>query len=128
MRIETTYYAFDDTEFDNAEECLAYEEPIKQLLDSCVFLNSDKEEITKDNLEDVQGNCFYIYVKSEKANELFPWMYDTYGFEYPSNEVEADDIFMWDERRDEWFNVRNRVNYLTNEMLSVIRAMKNVEE
>lgn len=107
MRSETTYYAFDDTEFYSAEECLAYEKSVSEQMTAAEFYDDEM------NLVDVQkdgtGDAYYIrIINAEKAPGLFSWINDQYGFEYPQGEFEDGDVFSYDTRCDEWINLINQ--------------------
>ena len=107
MRSETTYYAFDDTEFYSAEECLAYEKSVSEQMTAAEFYDDEM------NLVDVQkdgtGNVYYIrIINAEKAPGLFSWLYDQYGFDYPRGEFEDGDVFSYYARNDEWINLINQ--------------------
>lgn len=107
MRSETTYYAFDDTEFYSAEECLAYEKSVSEQMTAAEFYDDEM------NLVDVQkdgtGNVYYIrIINAQKAPGLFSWLYDQYGFDYPQGEFEDGDVFSYDPRCDEWINLINQ--------------------
>ena len=107
MRSETTYYAFDDTEFYSEEECLAYEKSVSEQMTAAEFYDDEM------NLVDVQkdgtGNVYYIrIINAEKAPGLFSWLYDQYGFDYPRGEFEDGDVFSYYARNDEWINLINQ--------------------
>lgn len=107
MRSETTYYAFDDTEFYSAGECLAYEKSVSEQMTAAEFYDDEM------NLVDVQkdgtGDAYYIrIINAEKAPGLFSWLYDQYGFDYPQGKFEDGDVFSYDDRHDEWINLINQ--------------------
>ena len=107
MRSETTYYAFDDTEFYSAEECIAYEKSVSEQMTAAEFYDDEM------NLVDVQkdgtGDAYYIrIINAEKAHGLFSWLNDQYGFEYPQGAFEDGDVFSYDTRCDEWINLINQ--------------------
>ena len=107
MRSETTYYAFDDTEFYSEEECLAYEKSVSEQMTAAEFYDDEM------NLVDVQkdgtGNVYYIrIINAEKAPGLFSWLNDQYGFDYPQGEFEDGDVFSYYARNDEWINLINQ--------------------
>ena len=111
MRSETTYYAFDDTEFCSAEECLAYEKSVSEQITAAEFYDDEM------NLVDVQkdgtGNAYYIrIINAEKAPGLFNWLYDQYGFDYPQGEFEDGDVFSYVTRHDEWISLINQKKFI----------------
>jgi hypothetical protein len=112
MRSETTYYAFDDTEFCSEEECLAYEKYVSEHMTAAEFYDDEM------NLVDVQkdgtGNVYYIrIINAEKAPGLFSWLNDQYGFEYPQGEFEDGDVFSYDVRDyDSWINLINQKKFI----------------
>lgn len=112
MRSETTYYAFDDTEFFSEEECLAYEKYVSEHMTAAEFYDDEM------NLVDVQkdgtGNVYYIrIISAEKAPGLFSWLNDQYGFDYPQGEFEDGDVFSYDVRDyDSWINLINQKKFI----------------
>lgn len=107
MRSETTYYAFDDTEFFSEEECLAYEKYVSEHMTAAEFYDDEMNLV--DAQKDGTGDAYYIrIINAEKAPGLFSWLNDQYGFEYPQGEFEDGDVFSYDTRCDEWINLINQ--------------------
>lgn len=110
MRIETTYYAFDDEEFCTEEECLEYENRIKQSFDGAVFFDENAKRLTiaaPDEINDAYAEAFYIkIVDAKKANTLFRYIESYSGFEIDANEYSAGDILAFDADYDKWINFK----------------------
>ena len=94
MRTETIYYAFDDSEFDNEEECLAYEKEIKDRMNAAVFYDDEKAIV--DVEKDGTGNVYYIrIVDAKRALFLFAWLCDYCGFDYPNDDDSQPPLVRW---------------------------------
>ena len=112
MRSETTYYAFDDTEFYSAEECLAYEKSVSEQMTAAEFYDDEM------NLVDVQkdgtGNVYYIcIINAEKAPGLFRWLNDQFGMEHPEDgDYEDGDLYVYDCDHDEWVNLTAQKKFI----------------
>ena len=116
MRIEKTYYAFDETEFDDEESCLAYERETRANLGAAKFFDDDRKPV--DVAKDGTGDVYFIRIKDkEKAPELFSWLCKYYGFEYPTDEYENEDLFVYDCDHDEWVNLNEQLRW-TQKMLA----------
>ena len=98
MTIEYTYIADDGTEFDNEEECQAYEDSIKHNLEGVVFFNDSKDILTE--LQDIDYYTqFMLIVDPKKAKDLFDWLYDYCGFAKPECDLRKGDVLFYE---DEW--------------------------
>lgn len=111
MRIETTYYADDGTEFDTEEECLAYEQEWQDSIGSALFFDENMKPLLKDEeLDDV----WYLFIVDEpKSRVLFQHIVDQRGLDVPTEECQfsAGEVLMYDEDGgwgDSWINL-NRV-------------------
>lgn len=113
MTIEYTYIADDGTEFDNEEECRAYEDSLKVAFDSVVIFDENKNVLSHD-WEEIEGRDFYmVIVAAEPARELFDKLGYYISFEKPKFEVHAGDVLAWDLYSEEWYNVHDRIEELT---------------
>ena len=112
MRSETTYYAFDDTEFYSEEECLAYEKSVSEKRTAAEFYDDEM------NLVDVQkdgtGDAYYIrIINAEKAPGLFRWLNDQFGMEHPEDgDYEDGDLYVYDCDHDEWVNLTAQKKFI----------------
>ena len=124
MRTETTYIAFDNTEFDNEEECLEYERKVTVNYSSVIFLNSkfDVIELSEihdiDVLEDAVCEAQYIkIVDVEKAKHLFDWIGSVVGMNTDGFPEEFKNG-MWlaydDEIADAWYDPVACMKYYAN--------------
>ena len=106
MRVETKYYADDDTEFCTEAECIAYEAKRKSDFDSVLFFDD-----AFNHLDECSENTFAcaMYMKildGEKASELMKWLYDYYGvcmYGLP-DELHDGEIYAWDGYTYEWYD------------------------
>lgn len=112
MRSETTYYAFDDTEFYSEEECLAYEKSVSEQMTAAEFYDGEM------NLVDVQkdgtGDAYYIrIINAKKAPALFRWLNDQFGMEHPEDgDYEDGDLYVYDCDHDEWVNLTAQKKFI----------------
>lgn len=127
MRIETTYFAFDGTEFDTEEECLAYENRVLALWDSVDTFDSEfnlGEKGSETALED----AYYIVVKDEEnAKSFVQWVNSVYGFSFPDEDiVEGNGIIYYDEDRSAWVNLTKHYEELGEKLASIEKAVNAV--
>ncbi|MBQ6397391.1 MAG: hypothetical protein IJI06_04485 [Oscillospiraceae bacterium] len=109
MEIRYTYIADDGTEFDNEEECRAYEDALKVSFSSVVIFDENKNILSHD-WEEIEGNDFYIVIVDKpEAEKLFDKLSDYISFEKPKFEIHAGDVLAWDLYSEEWFNVHERI-------------------
>lgn len=114
MRVETTYYSFDEKEFDSKEKCLAYEALVQDKFKSVVFLDDDFDRM---NYEDPAYTAEYaMYVKIldvEKAAELIEWLEEYTGVCFAGlADIDSGDIFAFDEQVGVWYNLADRISEL----------------
>ena len=97
MKIVTTYVAFDDTEFNTVEECMAYENRHIDLMieaEECYsFYYKDMNAMVlgySHNIEEMLNefcyaydNCEYIVVNKEPSAPLINFMWRYLGYELP---------------------------------------------
>ena len=112
MRVEKTFYAFDDKEFYSEEECLAYEQEMKESMKAAVFY--DDERNTVDVEKDGTGNAYFIrIVNAEQAPSLFDWLCYQFGFEFPEdNDYEDGDLFVYGCDRGDWVNLNEQLRWV----------------
>lgn len=114
MRVETTYYSFDEKEFDNKEKCLAYEAMVLDKLKSVVFLDADFDRIDNEDPADVAESAMYVKIfNGEKAAELIEWLEEYTGVCFDGLEdIESGDVFAFDEQVGVWYNLADRISEL----------------
>ena len=114
MRVETTYYSFDEKEFDSKEKCLAYEAMVLDRLKSVVFLDADFDRIDNEDPEDVAKSAMYVRIlNGEKAAELIEWLEEYTGVCFDGLEdIESGDVFVFDEQVGVWYNLSRRISEL----------------
>lgn len=106
MRVETIYYADDDTEFCTEEACLAYEASLKANFDSVIFFDdafNRLEEFCESTFESV----WYIKVlDGEKATKMMEWQYSCFGvcMDGLPDELHDGEIYAWDDESGEWYD------------------------
>ena len=114
MRIETTYYAFDDTEFYDERSCRNYEREFFSTLDSVIMRDEDLKpiEISEDNYGDAADAYYIFIVDSDKARTMFTYLEGLIGTPQPKCEFENNDILVYDEKGgwdNSWVNLSRRV-------------------
>lgn len=112
MRSETTYYAFDDTEFDTAGECLAYEKSMSEQMTAAEFYDDEMNIV--DAQKDGTGDAYYIrIINAKKAPALFRWLNDQFGMEHPEDgDYEDGDLYVYDCDHDEWVNLTAQKKFI----------------
>lgn len=119
MRIETHYFADDDTEFDTEAECREYEELFRAQIESVVFF--DENLTVLESLEDVESYAAFMYIKDgEKANALFPRLEEYISFCKPDWEVHTGDAIAWDENGD-LIDLQNQLMELTQQLELLVK-------
>lgn len=117
MRSETTYYAFDDTEFDSAAECLEYEEKLTQSMGSVAIFDADMCRLEEPSLMDIESDAsFFVVLNAERAETLFDWLYEQISF------GEVDDfsdgsVLRYSSETGRWADLRDEVDSL-NELIA----------
>ena len=114
MRVETTYYAFDEKEFDSKENCLAYEAMVQDKLKSVVFLDDDFDRMDGEDPAYVAESAVYVKIlNGEKASELVEWLEEYTGVCFDGIEdIETGDIFVFDMTHGAWYNLTDRISEL----------------
>lgn len=109
MRVETHYFADDDTEFDTEEECLAYEAMLKEQLDAVAFFDDDFNEVTE--VKNIESYGVYMYIKDKsKAEALFNRLGEYISFDKPDFGVSTGDVLQWTDAG--WESIKNRIEEL----------------
>lgn len=115
MRVETTYYAFDEKEFDSKENCLAYEAMVLDKLKSVAFIDEDFDRIADyEDLAYIAESAPYIKIlDGEKAEEFIEWLEEYTGVCFDGIEdIETGDIFVFDMTPGAWYNLTDRISEL----------------
>ena len=126
MRIETTYYADDDTEFETEEECREYEEHLAQDLKSVTFLDQDLKRMDSPSLEDIESYAFYLYIRDgEKVEDAIAWLteqcsFDTDGLDYP---LVAGDIYRFNGDNGKWVDMRQELENIQSDIDTIVKAV-----
>lgn len=97
MKIVTTYVAFDDEEFSQMEDCLAYEQHYMDLMveaDECYamydkgmnllpFMYAHNIEEALDEFCRQYNKCDYMIIKKAPSTDAVIFIRDYFGFEMP---------------------------------------------
>ena len=132
MRIETTYFAFDDTEFETEAECLAYEKKLDGMWDSVILLDEEFRtyEVAKISpMEFLESFALYIKVlDAEKAGELINWVYEQTGASMPPVDmIYTGGVFKYDESvREDWIDLTELFHETAKELDSINKAVNAV--
>ena len=127
MRVETTYYAFDEKEFDSKEKCLAYEAMVLDKLKSVVFLDDDFDSMTNEDPAYVAESAVYVkIIDGEKAAELIEWLEGYTGVCFDGIEdIETGDIFVFDMTNGAWYNLTDRISELKEMESNITEAVSD---
>lgn len=132
MRIETKYFAWDESEFDTEEECLAYEKGLEDMWSGVVLIDEeyrtqvDAQMPAHDFLE---GFALYIKVLDvEKAKEMINWVTEYSGVSVPPVDmIYENGLFKFDEdAQDEWVDLYERLREVTLEVESVEKKVNSL--
>ena len=129
MRELHLYIAEDGTEFEDEQECLAYEagQSAKTLKGKVVLLDADFKVIPLDNLAEWE-NTFFIFTKDVSAlHELRDvWDWDLTGLCPPDLLFEdTAGLFAYDEENDTWYHMGTRLQALQT---IADKAMKTIND
>ena len=121
------YIAEDGTEFEDEQECLAYEaaQSAKTLKGKVVLLDADFKVIPLDNLADWE-RTFFIFTKDVSAlHELRAvWDWDLTGLCPPSFLFEDKaGLFAYDEDQDEWYHMGTRlqeIQFIADKAIKIV--------
>jgi len=108
MRIETKYFADDDTEFETEEECCAYEQFQKDCMGAVAIFDDDMNYMDSPTLEEIESYAFYIFIRSgAKAESLFSWLkeqisFDDDGIKYP---LVAGELYAFSADNGKWYDM-----------------------
>lgn len=129
MRIETTYFAFDDTEFETEAECLAYEKKLDGMWDSVILLDEEFRtyEVAKISpMEFLESFALYIKVlDAEKAGELINWVYEQTGASMPPVDmIYTGGVYKFDDDAPEdWVDLTELFHETAKELDSINKAV-----
>lgn len=127
MRSETTWYAFDETEFDSREECEEYEKKTLDMINSVIFFDCDMNQMTNPTIEDIESLAFYMVIKdAKKAKELFDYFPHYISFEAPSIGYKNGDRFEFDEVAEEWINIDEEHRRILDKVNRFNKALEKV--
>ena len=127
MRIETTYYADDGTEFDTEEECLAYEKKGEEALGSVLFFDESMKPLT---MKGEYDDPYYVFiVDAERSRTLFERIADQRGICLPTTQCEYSngEVLMYDEDGswdDSWLNLNRIVADYAQKIAQIVKVVK----
>lgn len=106
MRIETHYFADDETEFETEYECREYERQLKANFASVLFFDDSLNLM--ENPTNSQLECIW-YIKvldGEGATKLMDWINDVVGIcmDGLPDKLTAGQIFAWDNTIYTWYS------------------------
>lgn len=126
MRIETTYYADDGTEFYSKEACEAYEKEWEESLGSVLFFDEAMNPLTTpEELDDM----WYLFIVDEpKSRVLFSHISDQRGTCVPTDAISysAGEVLMYDEDGgwfDSWINLSRVVADYAQKIAAVVEGV-----
>ena len=106
MRIETHYFADDETEFETEYECREYERKLKANFASVLFFDDNLNLM--ENPTNSQLECIW-YIKvldGEGATKLMGWINDVVGIciDGLPDKLTAGQMFAWDNTDYVWYS------------------------
>ncbi len=109
-----TYYAFDETEFSTAEECLEYEARFVKLWDAAKFFDEDMNPTpdigADEKAEWVGENAEYIkIIHADNAAKLIGWIKEYSGMCAELEDFDNGDVLAFDADAWSWKNMTKRM-------------------
>ena len=106
MHSVTTWYAFDETEFDSKEECEEYERTTLDLINSVMFFDYEMNYLKDPTVADIEELAFYMIITDvKKAEALFDYLPRYISFEAP-NRIENGSMFEYDKDDCSWIDLQ----------------------
>ena len=95
MELKVTYIAKDGTEFENREECLAYEETLSQMSEYVQLFNRDFSPVewNPENYEGMWNAIYYVIIEPHREAEVEEWWDKTFSTQLgvsPFSELDHD--------------------------------------
>ena len=118
------YVADDGTEFRDEEECRLYEDS-KRDYSAVRFFDVEREEINPNAyiIDCLYSDANYLVIEdAERAQELFAYLYETYGFELPK-EYQTGDVLAFDEDDGAWYDLVKKID----ELIGIYNDVKGVQ-
>ena len=129
MRVEITYYAMDDTEFDDKAECEAYEKALEDGFKSVVFFDENLNMIRFFEPEHISDYAFYIGIREpEKAWNFIRWLYGYAGMNIDGipEELSVGDVYAWSVDDGAWCNPEAQLRQLQATVDKIEKAVNSV--
>lgn len=81
MKVKTTYIANDGTEFEDKEECLAYETSLASECDFVQLYDNDRKLIdwNPDDYDGMWNHLYYIVIEPHREEEAEEWWANSFG-------------------------------------------------
>ena len=106
MRVEKTYYAFDETEFDNEADCIAYEDECYRNMGAVAAFDEDLNYIEKPTAEQWEESIMHIEILDGiKAERFVRWIHGWCGMDCDGlyGELHEGDVWAWDNGNAVWY-------------------------
>lgn len=123
MKIEITYIADDETEFETEEECREYEESLKIDMESAIFFDENHKLMKNPSIDDIGQEAFYMKVlNADSAKRLIERLHYETGFDFLEEEPIKDHFYRWGEgpREDGWTDLTAEFESLKKTMTELM--------
>lgn len=121
MEIKNIYIADDGEEFEDEEECLAYEEQMKSI-DGVELFTYTFENCTGQGGWNAYEHATYMFIRDpDKAKKYFQYILEQCGYDSPTD-CRPGDCFRLDERTGDWINMRDEIQELQDNLLNLVRS------
>lgn len=118
MRVEITYYAFDETEFDTEEECRDYEQNLLSKFKAVSFFDSNRRLLETPSLQQIESEAVYMLIKSKSgAEDLFEWLQEQISWEPVNCSYSTGDILYFVD--DRWKNLTTDYRVLKTKLEAI---------
>lgn len=123
MTTKIIYIANDGTEFDNEEECYAYEHQFDDIINSDVkFWDLQRRPLDKSDIENCLETCCVMYIPNQEIAKIVNGTFKYFGIETPwSDEISDSDFdigYFYYERG--WVNIDKEIASL-NEIINSLK-------
>lgn len=119
MEIKNIYIADDGEEFENEEDCIAYEEQMKSI-DGVELFTYTFENCTGQGGAEAFDHAIYIYIRDpDRAEKYFTYVQNQTGYEMPTNYVPGD-CLRYDENSDAWINMRDEIQEKQDNLIKLM--------
>ena len=119
MEIKNIYIADDGEEFEDEEECLAYEEQMKSI-DGVELFTYTFENCTGQGGIEAFEHASYMFIRDpDRAEKYFEYVQREGGYDTPGYFVPRD-CLQYDERSGSWIDMRDEIQKMQDNLTKLM--------